>query len=523
MNIDIYAAMSSEILGRFLADAVYQSLLLVHHHHPQWLQEKIKVYPWTREDFKAKFISQLTEKIGITTSSNETLNKLLSFLSSWLTKDFFTSIYYVDLITNIQNICRYSYIHFFSIILLDAENLCLDNKLENILETVANYPIQGKYAFANWRSLGKKDLDFHQRGYHLIHVPPDKNNADLKMTSLGLSIAIQYPHIKEVFVCSSDRDLHHLSNSLLSHGLKVYRVFRQNNELTVSEINSDRQYHYPLKETVEIMSLADCIIALKEIIQQAGQNSNSSWIQLAKLSQEFNKKYHLSLSQIVYHHYPEKRVRDIFLEHKNDFVVHQVDEQSEIYISLFDLNNQIISPEKGELFPLAIKDFTDWVYNFMANASQNNPNQPVPLYKISGQFYQQYATPITQVTEKIGLGKNLPQALQTLERLQLQKVNKNYQVYLKEATIDGDCIIKSREDFFKIVENLIKELLSRSEQSSVNIGQVGASFWQQYNHPITTIMSQLGLGKKLPSVFKYLPGLQLEKVDNNYFVSLKLK
>ena len=175
----------------------------------------------------------------------------------------------------------------------------------------------------------------------------------------------------------------------------------------------------------------------------------------------------------------------------------------------------------AELFPFAIKDFTDWVYNFMANASHNSPNQPVSLSSISSQFYQQYAIPITQITERIGLGKNLPKALQTLERLQLQLVNKSYQVYLKEAVTDRDCIIKSREDFFKIVENLTKELLAQSEQSSVNIGQVGASFWRRYNHPITTIMSQLGLGKKLLSVFKYLPGLQLKQVENNYFVSLK--
>lgn len=76
----------------------------------------------------------------------------------------------------------------FYLIFLDAANLCLDNKLKNILEPVAIYLVQGKYAFANWRNLGKKDLDFHQRGYHLIHVQTDKNNADFKMTSLGLSI-----------------------------------------------------------------------------------------------------------------------------------------------------------------------------------------------------------------------------------------------------------------------------------------------------------------------------------------------
>jgi predicted CoA-binding protein len=388
---------------------------------------------------------------------------------------------------------------------------------------VASYPIQGKYAFANWRNLGKKDLDFHQRGYHLIHVPPDKNNADLKMTSLGLSIAIQYPHIKEVFVCSSDRDLHHLSNSLLSHGLKVYRVFRQNDELTVSEINTARQYLYSLKETVEIMSLADCIIALKEIIHQVRQDSNSSWIQLAKLSTEFKNKYHLSLSQIVAHHCPEKKVRDIFFEHKNDFVVHQVDEKSEIYISLFDLTNHLISPEKENLCPSSIKDLTDWIYNFVAEHNQNDHNKSVYLSSISSQFYLKYAMPITQVTEKIGLGKHLPKALQAMDRLQLRMVNNNYQVSFQGMATAENCIIKSQEDFFKIVENLTKELLTKLEQPAINIGQVGTAFRKKYNYPITTIMSQLGLGKKLPHVFKYLSGLQLNRVDNNYFVSLKIE
>jgi hypothetical protein len=66
------------------------------------------------------------------------------------------------------------------------------------------------------------------------------------MTSLGLSIAIRDSQIKEVFVCSSDRDLHHLSHSLLSHGVKCYRVSRQGNDLIIRDVKSSLDRIYSL-------------------------------------------------------------------------------------------------------------------------------------------------------------------------------------------------------------------------------------------------------------------------------------
>lgn len=51
-----------------------------------------------------------------------------------------------------------------AILLLDAENLQLDVQTEKFLSGICHYPIQIKIAFANWRSLGKLDVDFHSRG-----------------------------------------------------------------------------------------------------------------------------------------------------------------------------------------------------------------------------------------------------------------------------------------------------------------------------------------------------------------------
>ena len=87
-----------------------------------------------------------------------------------------------------------------TVLLLDAENIQISLETEQFLTTVCNYPIQIKIAFANWQSMGKKDIEFHNRGYDLIHVPGGKDNAEGKTIAFGSTIYEYYPKVKEVLV-----------------------------------------------------------------------------------------------------------------------------------------------------------------------------------------------------------------------------------------------------------------------------------------------------------------------------------
>lgn len=521
MTTDLPSITDWEFSRRSIAFALYQCLLAVYRHYPRWMSEKLKNQPWESEAFRERFLAWSIEKIGLPTGTNETVSRLLPMLTSGLERDFFTSPYYVRLITSVHEILQYPFLNYSAMILLDAENLFLEEKLERFIAETSPYPIRGKYAFANWRGLGKKDLDFHQRGYHLIHVPPDKNNTDLKMTSFGLSIAIQYPRIKEVFVCSSDRDLDHLANSLLSHGLKVYRVFRRDNDLVVSDGNSSGDRKYSLVTAETVLSLEDCIVSLKEIVQKEREDSNSFWIPLSRLSAVFREKHGLTLSQLISRHLPGKRARDIFLDRKQDFVIHQVSEESEIYVSLFDFS----SPDSPEIQPsvsrFSQQDCEDFIREFIEEMSRKNPTKPATVADIASKFYQTHAIQLKQVTEQLGWGKHLPKALKNFERLEITKIGNTYQVSFREDSGSIEPSISTREEFLEIVDRLTRVLLKKASEPSINIGKVAAFFRQQYNFPITKMMSQLGMGKNLTRVFQSIDGLELIKVDNNYFVGLR--
>ncbi|WP_315789241.1 hypothetical protein [Fischerella sp. JS2] len=45
---------------------------------------------------------------------------------------------------------------------------------------------------------------------------------------------------------------------------------------------------------------------------------------------------------MVSKHFPSKRAREIFINYPNEFVIHQIDEKSELYVALFEIGD---SPE----------------------------------------------------------------------------------------------------------------------------------------------------------------------------------
>ncbi|MEC4894289.1 MAG: NYN domain-containing protein [Oscillatoria sp. PMC 1051.18] len=160
-----------------------------------------------------------------------------------------------------------------AVLLLDIENIKLDPQGEAFLASISRYPLQVKIAFANWKnsSINKHDLDFHDRGYQLIHVPNGKDSADAKMIAVGSSIFLQYPTVKEVFVCSSDWILTHLCNDLQNKGLTVYRVIRHNDRITIENRRNNQAKTYSLAQNAEISNFEQVFSKIENLIQTEHQ------------------------------------------------------------------------------------------------------------------------------------------------------------------------------------------------------------------------------------------------------------
>jgi hypothetical protein len=184
------------------------------------------------------------------------------------------------------------------ILLLDAENLRLDINSEKFLAELSHYPLQIKIAFANWRNhaVGKLDAELYERGYQLIHVPGGQNSADAQMIAMGVSISRHYPAAKEVFVCSSDWLLTNLCNSLQSQGMTVYRVRRQENNLSVENRNTGDSRQYSLTLGRAIPSFEEFVEKIDELLKAEHESINERIARFSTVANLFQERCNLTLS-----------------------------------------------------------------------------------------------------------------------------------------------------------------------------------------------------------------------------------
>ncbi len=460
-----------DILLNSISNYVFQTILSIERRHPQWLRDKFRKYPWQSQEFQLKFTTRLAAKLRQSENRDILINQLLAFLKSFFSPSFFISSQFTELMANvgryththpgieieaqeelktrhnsIQNNCH----HFpvkpskggFAILLLDAENLAIDADLEKILLSICTNPIKIKLAFGNWRNLGKKDLEFHNRGYELIHVPAGKNSADLKMISVGSSIWIHYPNAKEVLVCSSDGDLNHLSTTLTHHGLIVYKISRIANRLIVVNSTTSETKTYFLNNEPEMPILEDFIQKIKDIIKEEQNRINQTWIKLEKIAQLFQYKYNLSLTQIISHYFPHKKTREFFLDLKTDFVVHQITTDSFVYLTIFDDNLDIKEKKQHKIILSTSKkvDLTSKneletaIYQIVDTLSHKSDQEFVPICSVATQFNQEYTIPITKAMKNLNLGSKFSKLLQSFSSLKVKKIDKSYHVALTAKT-----------------------------------------------------------------------------------------
>lgn len=451
-------------ISRYIA----QTLISIQQQHPEWIAEKYRKTPWAKPDFQSVLIGKLTKNFKVASDTDSLLLTAKKYLQILLVPEFINSPQFSKLFAKIQQLTESqtppaqsqnsvsskpptptanqtnSLPVGIAILLLDVENLQLNIETEKFLEGIGHYPIQIKVAFANWRSMGKKDAEFHQRGYQLIHVPPGKDSADLKMATVGASIFVHYPTAKEIFVCSSDRALTHLSNTLQAHGLTVFQVRKQTDKIIVLNSKTGQVETHSLVTLLEITPLEQLVIQLKELIKKEQQRTSTQWIKLSTLSALFRENYGLVLNAVVTHHLLGTKTRDIFLKYPTDFALHKPSETSQTYVTLFEvrlpppppiLSKENLNNTQAEPASLtdinSLEDLETAIVKIVGDLTDNSPNNSVFLSNVGSEFHRQYGKQITQIIKDFNLGRKFPKFLQSCTSLQLKKAEKGWQVSLK--------------------------------------------------------------------------------------------
>jgi hypothetical protein len=297
---------------------VYVAIATTQQKHPEWLVEKYRNLAWRSPQYEKAFTTKLSAELDKVSSRAEQIQKVRQCLEKIMTLDFFQSIQFAVLmdeleqsigcsakaITEKRTVRKQRYYRAsrqtepIALLLLDVENIRLSTIQEQFLQAVCQYPMQIKMAFANWRSIGKLDAEFHARGYQMIHVPPGKNSADMQMTAIGSSLFLQYPNIKAAVVCSSDNHLIPLCNLLQTQGLVVYSACKRNSQLLATHYSTGKTEVLTCG-TVDIGSRFDLQHKLAELLLDLTAQSPGSFIHISTLSHEFKQRYGQPISESI--------------------------------------------------------------------------------------------------------------------------------------------------------------------------------------------------------------------------------
>ncbi|GAB1542469.1 hypothetical protein NUACC21_51430 [Scytonema sp. NUACC21] len=446
---------------------IYQTIVTIQDRQPELLLEKYRNISWRSDRTQSNLIAKLSEVLSQTQDSNTLIEQVQKFLKVLLFPEAFHSKIFLELVEKIRqgNFIQLDLddsvsaklvepsISFISasitsppqkaiaVLLLDAENLQISAETEKFLTTVCNYPIQIKIAFANWCSMGKLDIELHERSYDLIHVPVGKDNADGKMITFGSTIHERFPNTKEVFVCSSDKVMTNLCNILQQNGLTVYRVSKNGDNIVILNSNNGHQVVYSPKFHSKISSLEKFINTLKELIKEEQKKSGLYWVKFNAICQSFQNKYKISISEVVSTHVSGKKAKDIFIEYPNDFCVHHLFDEKELYITLFeitkqsntDVNNFLVPRNSNEQFPSSINSISDLekaLILLLKTLISQSKECYIAHGVLAAEFCKQYGEGITKTLNRLQIAGTFTKFLESSNTFQVDKSEKNYRVSL---------------------------------------------------------------------------------------------
>ncbi|WP_348251741.1 NYN domain-containing protein [Leptolyngbya sp. FACHB-1515] len=328
---------------------VYETLVSIQQQQPEWIVERHRQSPLSQ--CKIMFVCQLQDLLEQMHRCASIAAMLKQFLQQICTDGFFQSVRYGDLLKQIdqeffsRSDDRLLQLEPIAILLLDVENIRLEQLEEQALSSFSTYPIRVKVAVANWRGLGKQDIDLHDRGYQMIHVPSGKNAADIQMTAIGSSLFLQYPHAKEVFVCSNDGHLIMLCNLLQSQGWKVHGVGRFGHQFRLTDWTTGRIQLFELgagkfdpHDELE-QRLAKLLVALTA-------HKPGSSVSVGALASHFQKHYGFGVTEIMRSwklgsHFPKflrscEMFRVMSIDSDCHVAIHPLVTASELRPSIFD-------------------------------------------------------------------------------------------------------------------------------------------------------------------------------------------
>ncbi|WP_071187341.1 NYN domain-containing protein [Trichormus sp. NMC-1] len=528
-----------------IAAHVCQAIIAIQQQQPELLLEKYRKVQWQSNSNQSALSAKFTALLSQTQGWEELLHKLQLYLKAIVVTEAFHSPILLELITKIRQLNPVTSafngsLHptfvpslqqvGIAVLLLDAENLQINSNTEKFFTTICNCPIQVKIAFANWSNRGKLDVELHERGYDLIHVPAGRDNADGKMIAFGSSIHERYPNAKEVLVCSSDKVMTNLCNNLQQHGLIVYQVSQHGENINLFNSFTGETKTHCVKPLPEIPSLLQI---LKVLINDEKESTGNQWVKVSKVFQLLNTKHKINMSQVIATHLPGKKPKDIFTRYPADFVIHKVDDSSDFYVTVFDKNlievgddeadntlnnhNDIITSIDSQA------DLEKALHGILETLIKQSVNEYVDVSILGSKFNQEYGKAITKQLKELQISGSYIQFLQFCSGFQLRQKGAKWEISTSKRSNSQGFLssINTSADLESAIKKILEELTKNHPQKYIDISILGTKFNQEHGKTITEQIKELKINTTYMKFLQSCSSLQLKQTDRKWEVAIR--
>lgn len=439
-----------------IAEKLCDALIQIQTTHPDWVRAKYRHHSFAdnRSKIRQKFLTLLQSSPTAKTALDQVTNLLTQLLELIVSEtQFYQQVHHLiatELSTAIIPLHPStpmantrasadrqrdvpqpeSNAQAIAILLLDAENLDLSQAAEAWLETHCKYPLSLKFAFGNWKTLGKRDAELHNRGYQLLHVPKGKNNADDKMTIIGASVLVHLPTIKEAIVCSNDNGLETLRHTLRFQGLlDVSLLQRHQHTLKLINCKTKQSTSLTLPHPNQMPAVEQGIQYCQTYLTAAAEPK----ISLSHLSLAFSKSLGFPIKDFVKHHKLAKTPKDFF--HKSpQFKITASKNNQQWYVSNCAQPSSAAT-KKSDIAGTQQREFTisslqSVCVGIAKHLSQPSTDGEILIGTLAATFCQQHGQAMTAVLKKLEQKHNVPQFLQTCKGLKVYQKNQQWMVAL---------------------------------------------------------------------------------------------
>jgi hypothetical protein len=305
-----------------------------------------------------------------------------------------------------------------ALLLLDTENIELSQEAESWVQDFCQYPIRSKLAFGNWRRLGNRDVDLHQRGYQMVHVPDGKNSADFKMTAVGSSYLLHSPNVKEAVICSSDHDLDNLQHALQCQGLRVHYLYQETSRLILCSYATQQVEAFQLAEPV-LLDFPSREVGL-DFIKTFLKTFNGP-VALGIIGSEFAREFQVSLGQFGKHYRLGKTAKSLFASHP-DFVIHRSGVNKQWEVALKPSNSPQTTIPFMRRFGLETEDLSleglgQLLRDTLAQVLSDRYCSEISLSVVVSVFRQEHGQSLKQLLKALRFSGNVPDFFQTCDTI----------------------------------------------------------------------------------------------------------